>query len=98
MGGEQGGLVRPAVTEADAVRIARECYGLDAAASELGSNQDRNFLLTEPNGARSVLRIDNPVFTDEAREAQHAAIEAYLAAGVPVSRVLAGLDGRLTQR
>ncbi|QZY52346.1 aminotransferase [Leucobacter tenebrionis] len=93
-----GGLVRPAVTEADAVLIARECYGIEASARELGSNQDRNFVLKEPGGARSVLRVDNPVFGDEERDAQHAALDAYRDAGVPVASVLPGIDGSLTQR
>lgn len=93
-----GGLIRPAVTEADAVRIASELYGVSVVATELGSNQDRNFLLTEPDGSRSVLRVDNPVFGDAAREGQHAALEAYRAAGVPVASVLPGLNGELTQR
>lgn len=92
------GLVRPAVSESDARLIARECYGLEASARELGSNQDRNFVLTEADGARSVLRVDNPVFGDDARDGQHAALAAYRAAGVPVPAVLAGLDGELTQR
>lgn len=93
-----GGLVRPAVTERDAETIARDCYGLTVVATELGSNQDRNFLLLEPDGSRSVLRIDNPVFGDDARDAQHAALEAYRAADVAVAQVLPGLDGELTQR
>ena len=95
---QTGGLVRPEVSEIDAVVIARECYGIEAVATELGSNQDRNFLLAEPGGARSVLRVDNPVFEDAAREGQHAAIDAYRAAGVSVAAVLPGLDGELTQR
>ena len=99
MASEAGaGLVRPAVTEADAVRIARECYGVTAVATELGSNQDRNFVLTEPDGSRTVLRVDNPVFSDEARDAQHAALEAYRRTGVAVPSALPGLDGALTQR
>lgn len=92
------GLVRPDVSTADAVLIARECYGIDAEASELGSNQDRNFVLVEPDGSRSVLRVDNPVFGDHARDAQHRALDAYRAAGVAVPAVLPGLDGALTQR
>ena len=92
------GLVRPDVSTADAVLIAREYYGIDAKAIELGSNQDRNFVLIESDGSRSVLRVDNPVFGDGARDAQHQAIEAYRAAGVAVPAVLPGLDGALTQR
>ncbi|MBL3698186.1 aminotransferase [Leucobacter luti] len=95
---QMGGLVRPDVSVTDAAAIARECYGITAVATELGSNQDRNFVLTEPDGSRSVLRVDNPVFTDAARDAQHAALEAYRAAGVPVPSVLPGLDGAATQR
>lgn len=98
MSAQQGGLVRPDVDEAGAVQIALACYGLEVEARELGSNQDRNFLLTERDGTRSVLRIDNPVFTEEARDAQHAALDAYQAAGVPAAMVLPGPDGALTQR
>ncbi|MFT4231810.1 MAG: aminotransferase [Leucobacter sp.] len=94
----QGGLVRPDVDEAGAVEIARACYGIEATARELGSNQDRNFVLEEADGTRSVLRVDNPVFGDDERDAQHAALDAYRAAGVPVPAVLPGLDGALTQR
>ncbi|WP_307866589.1 aminotransferase [Leucobacter chromiisoli] len=94
----QGGLRRPEVSEADAALIARECYGVEAVARELGSNQDRNFVLAEADGARSVLRVDNPVFGDEAREAQHAALDAYRAGGVAVPAMLPGVDGRTTQR
>lgn len=92
------GLVRPDISTEDAALIARDCYGVDAQASELGSNQDRNFVLIEPDGSRSVLRVDNPVFGDDARAAQHAALDAYRAAGVRVPTVLPGLDGELTQR
>ena len=92
------GLVRPDVDEVGAETIAQECYGLVVTASELGSNQDRNFLLTASDGTRSVLRIDNPVFGDDARDAQHVALDAYRAAGVAVPAVLPGLDGALTQR
>lgn len=92
------GLVRPDVTVDDARAIARDRYGVDAVATELGSNQDRNFVLVEPDGARSVLRVDNPFFGDDSRDAQHLALDAYRAAGVCVPAVLPGLDGDLIQR
>lgn len=91
------GLVRPDVSTDDAALIARECYGVDAVASELGSNQDRNFVLVEADGTRSVVRVDNPVFGEDARAAQHEALDAYRVAGVRVPAVLPGLDGQLTQ-
>ncbi|MDN3444616.1 aminotransferase [Microbacterium sp. APC 3901] len=92
------GLIRPDISTEDAALIARECYGVEAVATELGSNQDRNFVLVEPDGSRSVLRVDNPVFGDDARAAQHEALDAYRAAGVRVPAVLPGRDGQLTQR
>ena len=95
---QAGGLVRPDVSEHDAVSIAREHYGIEVSAKELGSNQDRNFLLIEPDGVKSVLRVDNPAFSDAAREAQHTALDAYREAGVAVASMLPGLDGEITQR
>ena len=95
---ETSGLIRPEVSADDAVAIARECWGIEVTATELGSNQDRNYLLTARDGTRSVLRIDNPVFPDSAREAQHAALDAYRAGGVAAPDALVGLGGALTQR
>ncbi|GAA1318539.1 aminotransferase [Leucobacter albus] len=93
-----GGLVRPDVTEADATAIASDHYGVDVVARELGSNQDRNFVLEAADGSRTVLRVDHPVFEDAAREAQHLALDAYRAAGLSVPAVLPGVDGQLVQR
>lgn len=98
MNDQQPGLVRPDVSAAEAVVIARSRFGIEVTATELGSNQDRNFLLEQADGVRHVLRIDNPVFSDDEREAQHAALEAYRNAGVPVPHAVPGLDGALTQR
>lgn len=90
-------LVRPAVTEEQAAALVAKHYGIKAEAVELGSNQDRNFVLTTKSGERWVLRVDNAIFEDRAREAQHAAISAYAAAGVRVPAVVAGKNGELTQ-
>lgn len=92
-----GGLTRPSVTVSDAERIVRERWGIDGRATELGSNQDRNFIMTTKEGARFVLRVDNEVFPQSARDAQHAAIAAYAQAGVPVPEMIPGTDGELTQ-
>lgn len=92
-----GGLQRPDVSPEQASKIALEAWGIRAQATELGSNQDRNFVLEDETGTRWVLRVDNEVFPDSARDAQHAAIAACAAAGIPVPEMVAGLDGKLTQ-
>ena len=95
---ETGGIARPPVTVSDAVQIARDRYGLDAVATELGSNQDRNYLLEATDGTRAVLRIDNASVTDADRSIQHEAIDACTRAGIPVPALLPGLDGNVAQR
>ena len=52
-------LDRPRVDEARAVELAREHFGVEAAARELPSERDRNFRLTEESGERFVLKIAN---------------------------------------
>ena len=93
-----GGLVRPEVYDSDAVTIARDLYGRAVTATELGSNQDRNFLLTEADGTRTVLRVDHPEVTAAARDAQLAALDAYRAADVPVAGVIPGANGEPVQQ
>jgi 4-aminobutyrate aminotransferase-like enzyme/Ser/Thr protein kinase RdoA (MazF antagonist) len=63
----------PTFTAADAERIARDLYGVDAAASPLTSERDQNFLLTPTHGDAFVLKISNsledPALLDAQREA-----------------------------
>ncbi|MFK4731270.1 aminotransferase [Agromyces mediolanus] len=69
-------LVQPTPPElgpADAERIARDAFGLTAAARALGSHQDRNFLLDRGDGAPLLLKIANPGTTSAELEAQSAA-------------------------
>ncbi|GAA3685275.1 aminotransferase [Arthrobacter ginkgonis] len=93
-----GGLRRPAVDAAQAARIASALYGVVATATELGSNQDRNFLLMSADARLAVLKVDNQAFSVVEIEAQNLAIERLAEAGVPVARVLPGLDGYRIQR
>ncbi|WP_233548803.1 aminotransferase [Galactobacter valiniphilus] len=92
------GLKRPAVDEALAARVAQVQFGLDATATELGSNQDRNFLLAVGGANAGVLKIDNAVFEEEELDAQCRAAEALAAAGIPAARFLPGADGERLQR
>lgn len=81
----------PAVNDEQARAIAAECFGVHAAVTSLGSQQDANFLLREhvagSNGGRSsdcgtpigVLKIANPAFSLTELQAQDAAA-AFIAA------------------
>lgn len=59
---------------AGAARLARELYGLDAAASTLPSERDQNFLLTAVTGDRYVLKVANAAERRAMLEAQNAAM------------------------
>lgn len=75
-----GGSVRPlvqpappAISAADAARIAGDGWGIAGSARALGSHQDRNFLLTRPDGPDLLLKIANPSVTRAETEAQSSA-------------------------
>ena len=52
--------------------IAEKCFGIQASASELPSERDRNFLLTAHDGNKFVLKIANALERREVLEAQNA--------------------------
>jgi 4-aminobutyrate aminotransferase-like enzyme/Ser/Thr protein kinase RdoA (MazF antagonist) len=64
----------PDVDEDAAQRLARDLYGLDAVASALPSERDRNFRLDTADGARYVLKIANARETTDMLEAENAAM------------------------
>src|SRR5258705_13056660 len=57
-----------------AARLARELYGLAAAASTLPSERDQNFLLTTAARDRYVLKVANAAENRAMLEAQNAAM------------------------
>ena len=76
-------IVSPPFDEADGRRLAEELFGRRGDAAELGSHQDRNFLITGADGGRSVLKIANPHFGHDSLEMQNAAMHHLAAAGLP---------------
>jgi 4-aminobutyrate aminotransferase-like enzyme/Ser/Thr protein kinase RdoA (MazF antagonist) len=96
---EQVGLPTPDLSAAQAQEFVRENYGIDGVATELGSQQDANFLIDSPAG-RYVLKVSNPAFTVEDLTAQNRAA-AQVARCEPEVRVpagLPGLDGETVQK
>ncbi|HYW28483.1 MAG TPA: aminotransferase [Gaiellales bacterium] len=86
----------PPFGEQDGRRLAAELFGLDGTSVELGSHQDRNFLITTDDGRRAVLKIANPHFGRGSLEMQNAAMRHVAAAGLPYATPvpLDALDGR----
>ncbi|GAA0439192.1 hypothetical protein Acor_68790 [Acrocarpospora corrugata] len=78
----QPNLRRPAVS-LDQVRVvAAKLFGVEGPIEELGSNQDRNYLVD----SRFLLKVANPVFSDLELDAQDRAL-LRLAEAVPEMRV-----------
>jgi len=83
----------PRFHAADAVRLARDMYGVEASAVMLSSERDQNFLLTTAAGERFVLKIANLAERREMLDAQNAAM-AHVAPRVPFcQRVLPTVAG-----
>jgi 4-aminobutyrate aminotransferase-like enzyme/Ser/Thr protein kinase RdoA (MazF antagonist) len=86
---DQEGLPRPDVSPQEASELARDLFDVDVTSiKELGSQQDRNFLVSD-GGQRWLLKVSNPAFSPDEIAAQNAAMERLAAAGlnapVPVS-------------
>ena len=80
-------LPAPRVSDQQAEEILRLHYGIRAQATSLGSNQDKNFIVSDAAGETvGVLKIANPAFTAAELEAQDLAAEL-IAAAEPTLRV-----------
>ncbi|HSP53503.1 MAG TPA: aminotransferase, partial [Cryobacterium sp.] len=98
------GLVRPDITAADAESMSASLFGITGTARELGSQQDRNFLISAQNpsvgsdgsdgGARRyVLKVDNPAFSATELAAQDAVMVFLAARGMRVPQPVPGVNG-----
>ncbi|HSP75959.1 MAG TPA: aminotransferase class III-fold pyridoxal phosphate-dependent enzyme, partial [Cryobacterium sp.] len=95
------GLVRPDITAADAESMAAQLFGIEGTARELGSQQDRNFLISARSGddaPRYVLKVDNPAFDATELAAQDAVMEFLTARGMRVPQPVRGVDGSSRQQ
>jgi 4-aminobutyrate aminotransferase-like enzyme/Ser/Thr protein kinase RdoA (MazF antagonist) len=73
---------RPPVDVAIAAELGRSLFGATGEVKELGSHQDRNFLIRAAEGPR-VLKIANRSWTRSALEAQDAALALLQASAAP---------------
>ncbi|MCV7174440.1 aminotransferase [Mycolicibacterium sphagni] len=85
-------LAVPAITAAQAREIAATHFGVDAHAAALGSQQDANFLLSNPDGEPiGVLKVANPAFSRIELEAQDTAA-AYIRQAEPGVRTATNIE------
>lgn len=88
-------LTRPSFTVADAERIARELYGIDAQAKEFYAERDRSYHLRTKDGAGFVLKLVHED-EDEANIAFQIAALNWIGrqdASLPIPRVRQASDG-----
>lgn len=83
----------PALSEADAARLARDLFGVHGTARSLGSNQDLNFVVASAEAAPRLLKIANPGTTAPELEAQSRAAAVLAAAGIRAPQAVAARDG-----
>ncbi|MEU4292865.1 aminotransferase [Kribbella sp. NPDC026596] len=92
---EQPSLPVPEISVVQAEEFVRTTYGVEGTATELGSQQDANFLIS----GKYVLKVSNAAFTREdlAAQDQAAAHVARSEPDIQVPTALAGLDGSTVQ-
>jgi 4-aminobutyrate aminotransferase-like enzyme/Ser/Thr protein kinase RdoA (MazF antagonist) len=95
---EAPALPAPLVTEKQAEEILATHYGLRARATSLGSNQDKNFVVTgDEDEIVGVLKIANPAFNATEIEAQDLAAEL-IAEAEPTLRMAVPLPNLVGQK
>jgi 4-aminobutyrate aminotransferase-like enzyme/Ser/Thr protein kinase RdoA (MazF antagonist) len=73
---DQVALPTPTLGETEAASLVKSVFGLDAQLENLGSQQDQNFLVRDPQGEPiGVLKISNPAFSEDEIELQSAATD-----------------------
>jgi Ser/Thr protein kinase RdoA (MazF antagonist) len=85
----------PDISAQEAERLAADLYGLDAVATELKGERDRNFHLRTRDGGHFVLKVSNPAEDPEVTHFQTRAL-VYIEARdprLPVPRVVRTREG-----
>jgi 4-aminobutyrate aminotransferase-like enzyme/Ser/Thr protein kinase RdoA (MazF antagonist) len=95
---EQTALPGPEITVAQAAQYVRETYGIEGEVTNLGSQQDANFLV-DAAAAKYVLKVSNAAFSREDLAAQDlaAAHVAWHEPDIQVPVAVPGPDGSTVQ-
>lgn len=88
-------LPAPTLSADEILELCAREFSLTGTVTELGSQQDQNFLLTPSEGEPVVIKVVNPAFTEAEVAAQDAATE--LLAELSPLRIARARDSRLLQ-
>jgi len=90
----------PRLSIDDAVRLARDLYGLEAQAAALPSERDQNFHLRGADGAQFVLKIANEEEAPETLDLQNQLMQFLggRVTGLEFPRVVAARSGQAVER
>ena len=90
----------PQVTPADAERLAREHYGIEARVRTLPGERDRNFRLSAADGQEFVLKVVDPTADAAILDCQSGVLRylAEQAPALPVPRIIEARDGSALAR
>ncbi|UOQ89124.1 aminotransferase [Agromyces endophyticus] len=86
-------LPRPVIDAVSASEIATRTFGIEGRATELGSQQDRNFLIEEAGGSRWLLKVSNPAFSQAEIEAQNSLMRRLHERGLDVPHPALAIEG-----
>ncbi|KXZ61272.1 2,2-dialkylglycine decarboxylase [Microbacterium laevaniformans] len=89
-------LARPEVDLDEVRALARREYGVDGELTELGSQQDRNFLVRGVDGAGMLVKIFHPTVDAFAVDLHIAASDRLRSEGLLTPEVLTTVDGART--
>lgn len=89
-------LRRPDVDGALSESLAREHWGLDGHAHELGSQQDRNWRIDPSHGDGLLLKVHHPSTTDDEISLQNTVTAHLASAGIRSPRLIPTSSGALT--
>lgn len=86
---------RPEVQLADVLVIAQQQHGVVGAARELGSQQDRSFLIADPVGTPALLvKVHRPALSASEIDVQCAVADRLRERGILTPQVFRGADGK----
>lgn len=87
-------LARPEVSTNDILACAHEAYGVRGEAHELGSQQDRNFMVRPAEGPGVLIKVNHPAVPESVLSLQWSVSDRLRARGVLSPRVLTTSQGK----